>query len=69
MTGDWNRFHPEDPLWDGMGCGPSSTCCSFNNPPWFLKQLSSPTTNDIEMRVCAGVNDETPIKMIELYIM
>ena len=69
VTGDWSRFHPEDPLWDGMGCGPSSTCCSFNNPPWFLKRLSSPTTNDIEMRVCAGVNDETPIEMIELYIM
>ena len=69
VNSDWNRFHPEDPLWDGMGCGPSSTCCSLNNPPWFLKRLSSPTTNDIEMRVCAGSNDETPIEMIELYIM
>ena len=69
MNLDWNRFHPEDPLWDGMGCGPSSTCCSLNNPPWFLKRLSSPTTDDIEMRVCVGSNDETPIEMIELYII
>ena len=26
-------FHTDDPLWDGQGCGPSSTCCSFNTPP------------------------------------
>lgn len=69
VNSDWNRFHPEDPLWDGMGCGPSSTCCSLNSPPWFLKRLSSPTMNDIEMRVCARTNDETPIQMVELYIM
>jgi hypothetical protein len=37
---------------DGSGCGPDSTCCSFNNPPWFYKQLPSPTSDDIEMRVC-----------------
>ena len=24
-----------DPLWDGQGCGPTSTCCTFNSPPWF----------------------------------
>jgi hypothetical protein len=40
------------PLWDGSGCGPDSTCCSFNNPPWFYKQLASPTSDVIEMRVC-----------------
>ena len=40
-----NNFHADDPLWDGAGCGPLSTCCSFNNPPWFYKQLSQPTTS------------------------
>ena len=49
-----NSFHLDDPLWDGRGCGPTSTCCSFNNPPWFSKQLPSPTTDDIEMRLCAN---------------
>ena len=24
-------FYSGDPLWDGAGCGPRSTCCSFNN--------------------------------------
>ena len=49
-----------DPLWDGAGCGPTSTCCSFNTPPWFYKQLPQPTTDDIEMRVCRKqhVSDE-----------
>ena len=65
-------FYPDDPLWDGEGCGPTSTCCSFNSPPWFSKQLSPPTTDDIEMRVCAEVdafNDDVPIEIIELYVL
>ena len=32
-------FYADDPLWDGRGCGPSSMCFTFNNPPWFCKQL------------------------------
>ena len=30
----------------------SSTCCFLNSPPWFLKELT-PTSDDIEMRLCA----------------
>ncbi len=44
-------FYGDDPLWDGAGCGPLNTCCTFNNPPWFYKEVG-PTTDDIEMRVC-----------------
>ena len=44
-------FYPEDPLWDGQGCGRLNTCCSFNNPPWFMKELPSPTRDDIDMRL------------------
>ena len=64
-------FNPEDPLWDGQGCGGTSACCSFNNPPWFCKQLPQPTTDDIELRLCLdqGDNDEDiPIELIEIYI-
>ena len=46
-TGD---FYPDDPLWDGQNCTATSTCCSFNSPPYFTKQLPSPTTDDIEAR-------------------
>ena len=61
-----------DPLWDGEGCGPTSTCCYDPkrevNPPWFVKTLSSPTSDDIEMRLCAIYNQRTPIEIVELYV-
>ena len=60
-----------DPLWDGQGCGPTSSCCTFNSPPWFNVTLSSPTTDDIEVRICGdqGIGDEdTPTQLIELYV-
>ena len=60
-----------DPLWDGQGCGPTSSCCTFNSPPWFNVQLSSPTTDDIEVRICGDEaigNEDTPVQLIELYV-
>ena len=60
-----------DPLWDGQGCGPTSSCCTFNSPPWFNAQLSPPTTDDIEVRICGNqgiTNEDTPIQLIELYV-
>ena len=64
-------LYPDDPLWDGDGCGPNSDCCSFNLPPWFTVQLPTPTTDDIEVRNCADqdTNDEDlGIELIEFYI-
>ena len=60
-------FRSADPLWDGKNCASTSTCCSFNNPPYFIKQLPNPTADDIEARQCqGGINVETPIEFIEL---
>ena len=71
----WNNryiFYPNgDPLWDGQGCGPTSSCCTFNSPPWFNVQLSSPTTDDIEVRICGdegNANEDSPIQLMELYV-
>ena len=64
-------FYHNDPLWDGQGCGGTSTCCEFNNPPWFCRQLPQPTTDDIELRICGdeATNDEdTPIEQVEIYV-
>ena len=68
-------FYGDDPLWDGAGCGPLNTCCSFNNPPWFYKQLPQPTTDDIEFRLCtsskwgSGVfNEDVFIEIIDIYV-
>ena len=66
-----SRFHPNDLLWDGQGCGRLNTCCSFNNPPWFMKELPSSTSDDIEMRLCADQerSDEgTNFESVELYV-
>lgn len=64
-------FFPDDPLWDGQNCISTSTCCQFNSPPWFTKNLSNPTTDDIELRVClegSGVHEGVAVELIELYI-
>ena len=64
-------FYSDDPLWDGAGCGPLNTCCSFNNPPWFYKQLRRPITDDIEMRVCrshSSGDEDIGIEMFDIYI-
>ena len=74
-TGSERNWYPglygDDPLWDGAGCGVNNTCCSLSNPPWFLKQLPSSTTNDIEMRMCTNqgyMDEDTPIEIIEHYV-
>ena len=60
----------DDPLWDGQGCGPTSTCCTFNNPPWFCKQLPQSTNTDLEVRLCgaSAYLGNTAIELIELYV-
>ena len=62
---------PVDPLWDGAGCGPLNTCCSFNNPPWFYRQLPQHTTDDIEMRLCLdqGGGEGMEVEMVDIYIL
>ena len=72
---NYQSIQVSDPLWDGEGCGPTSTCCHDPhrniNPPWFVKTLSSPTSDDIEMRLCtpsAGGAYTSPIEIVELYV-
>lgn len=66
-------FYRDDPLWDGEGCGEYNTCCSFNTPPWFSKQLSNATTDNIELRICiynyiSQYYHEVLLETIELYV-
>ena len=65
------KFYPNDPLWDGQGCGRLNTCCSFNSPPWFMKELPSSTSDDIEMRLCAGRRhyEDINFEVIELFVL
>ena len=60
-----------DLLWDGQGCPISSTCCAFNNPPWFCKTLPSPTNENIEVRIILDesyTHEDVTVRLIEIYI-
>ena len=62
-------FFPGNLLWDGLGCIPSSTCCSRIGHPYFVKHLGTTTTEDIDMRTCtSGGLEDTVIELIELYV-
>ena len=74
---EWdNRYYlgvlfPNDVLWDGQDCTSNSTCCQFNSPPWFTKNLSNATTDDIELRICApylSSESDVPLELIELSV-
>ncbi len=68
--GEFSTYY-DDPLWDGVGCGPLNTCCTFNNPPWFYKELPESTTDDIEMRVCSDgnrVDEDIAIESYDIYV-
>ena len=72
-TNPSDTVHVNDPLWDGEGCGPTNTCCYDSqrevNPPWFVKTLSSPTSDNIEMRMCRpNHSGSTPFEIVEFYV-
>ena len=67
-----STVYADDPLWDGAGCGPTSTCCEFNTPPWFCTTLPQPTTDDLELRICVdqAIQDEdTYVSIVDIYAM
>ena len=66
-----NQWYTADPLWDGEGCEGTNTCCDFNSPPWFCKELPHSTTDDIELRVCADQhdgNENAGVEKIDIFI-
>ena len=62
------RVYADDPLWDGKGCGFTSTCCEFNNPPWFYTNLPATTSDDLELRICGDAQEDVVVSFIELYV-
>ena len=64
-------FFLDDPLWDGQGCIHGNPCCQLNNPPWFNQTLPTPTTDDIEMRLCMNnpaTHANIALEQMELYV-
>ena len=69
--GHLRTLHSIDTLWDGEDCLSSSTYCSQHNPPYFIKQLPTPTTEDIEARVClyhTSTHADIAMELVELYV-
>ena len=64
-------------IWDGT-CDVSpveffQSCCDFNSPPFFVAELASTTSADVDARLCldgnAGVFSETlSVESIKLYV-
>ena len=70
---EWHfQAYPNDKLWDGEQCSREGTCCTgTNTPPWFSVNLSSPTSDDIEVRIMGSQStddEDTPIELLELYV-
>ena len=61
-------FYLNDPLWDGEGCGSTSSCCEFNSPPWFCKSLPQPTTDDLEIRLCGYFQEDKIITLVDIFV-
>ena len=63
-------LYASDPLWDGQQC--EGRCCSDGlSPPWFSVTLPSPTTDDLEVRICGDQDthdEDTPVSLLELYV-
>ena len=64
-------FYPNATLWDGQVCEGGGTCCQFNNPLWFTKNLANSTTEDIELRLCLWQTQQygdIALEQLELYV-
>ena len=70
------KLHSNDTLWDGEDCLSSSMCCSQCNSTYFTKQLPTPTTDEIEARIClhyslwtsSSVDENLAVELVELYV-
>lgn len=64
-------YYSNDPLWDGQGCGCTSSCCQFNSPPWFCTILPQATSDDLEVRNCyadSSSYEDKIITLIDIYV-
>ena len=58
-------YYWDDPLWDGAGCGATSTCCEWQNPPWFCRSLPWPTRDNLELRLCTDSPSDDELLLLE----
>ncbi len=71
--GGWSlKLYADDPLWDGQQCGgQEGPCCANPDLPWFCKELPTPTTDPLEVRICGDqptYDEDVPFELVELYV-
>ena len=70
----WQRIlYTDHRLWDGIsGCDDiDASCCALHSGPWFNTTMTAPTTDDIEIRICADqstADEDTPLELVEIYV-
>ena len=70
-TNEHTRLYSDDSLWDGAGCLSENSCCYDAGMPWFFRQFPTPTTGDLEVRICHDSNfgdQNVVVEQLQLYI-
>ena len=65
------RFYADDKLWDGENCLETSNCCEQNRPPYFVKTLDGPTSEDIVASLClknVARGSNIAVEIMEIYV-
>ena len=66
---DTEYFFWDNALWDGKDH--LSNCYRLNDPPWFFKTLTNPSSDDIELRLCLWKTEymsNIGIEQLEVYV-
>ena len=56
-------------LWDGEDC--TTSCCTFNSPPYFSVTLPAPTSDAIEVSICTDEgrgNERIQVHLLQLFV-
>ncbi len=59
------------PLWDGKGCIFNSTCCQFNEPPVFYRELAQSSEDNLKMSIvlnAAPSEEDIYLTKMKLYV-
>ena len=67
---EWLRMVYDTPLWSTI-TGNCNLCNGDDKIPYFCRQLPEPTSDDLEIRICANENlsnEDIRVESIELYI-
>lgn len=67
---DFMAVYHRNPLWDGQGCLPGSTCCGKG--PYFFANLTESSCDHLEVRICTSESHDSRVdvgvNIVELYV-